>query len=308
MIYLIEYTSFRLLQDKLQELGKNYEIFDLTNDNIKDVLTDISYNSMFSEKRNILIKNASFFTSKGKDEGSSLTDFLENYQSDNLVIFTTSEKVDERKKLTKAIISKHKLLKLNPPKFQDLDTNLNDYVKKFNYKIDRDALNYVKTSANNNYDIILNELDKLMMLELEDKHITLDIALKVVSYTINDNDFKLIDAITDKDLDLSLKLLKDYKLNKGEPVKLVAILGKEYHRLHVVTNLINKGKYMKEICSLMSLQDWQVNKYKVKAYKYTLKELEDQILALSNLDYQIKVGLIDSFLGLELFIIKSCDN
>ena len=33
MIYLIEYTSFRLLQDKLQELGKNYEIFDLTNDN-----------------------------------------------------------------------------------------------------------------------------------------------------------------------------------------------------------------------------------------------------------------------------------
>ena len=146
------------------------------------------------------------------------------------------------------------------------------------------------------------------MLELEDKHITLDIALKVVSYTINDNDFKLIDAITDKDLDLSLKLLKDYKLNKGEPVKLVAILGKEYHRMHVVTNLTNKGKYMKEICSLMSLQDWQVNKYKVKAYKYTLKELEDQILALSNLDYQIKVGLIDSFLGLELFIIKSCDN
>ena len=49
-----------------------------------------------------------------------------------------------------------------------------------------------------------------------------------------------------------------------------------------------------------------LNKYKVKAYKYTLKELEDQILALSNLDYQIKVGLIDSFLGLELFIIKSC--
>ena len=147
-----------------------------------------------------------------------------------------------------------------------------------------------------------------MLLDISDKHITLDIVLNVVSYTLNDNDFKLVDAITDKNLDLALRLLKDYKLNKEEPIKLVAILGREYRLMHIITSLIDKGRSMKEVCSTLGLQDWQVNKSKVKAYKYTLRELEDKILELANLDYQIKVGLIEPFLGVELFIIKSCDN
>ena len=308
MIYLIYYTSYRLLQDKLQELGNNYEIFDLTKTSINDILTDLSYSSLFSEKRNVLIKNAYIFTSKSKEDTTTLSEFLEEVKTDNLIIFTSNEKLDERKKVTKVMASKHKVLKLEPPKFQDLDTNLINYLRKFNYKIDRDALNYLKTSCNNNYDIILNELDKLMLLDLSDKHITLDIALNVVSYTLNDNDFKLVDAITDKNLDLALRLLKDYKLNKEEPIKLVAILGREYRLMHIVTFLIDEGKSMREVCSSVSLQDWQVNKYKIRAYKYTLEELEEKILALAELDYQIKAGLMEPFLGIELFIIKSCDN
>lgn len=308
MIYLIYYTSFRLLQDKLQELGNNYEIYDLTKNNLKDILVDLSYNSMFAEKRNILIKNAYIFTSKSKENVDALEEFLEEFNSDNLIVFTTNEKIDERKRVTKTITSKYKLLKLEPPKFQDLDSSLINYLKRYDYKIDRDALNYIKNSSNNNYDIILNELDKLMLLDISDKHITLDIVLNVVSYTLNDNDFKLVDAITDKNLDLALRLLKDYKLNKEEPIKLVAILGREYRLMHIITSLIDKGRSMKEICSTLGLQDWQVNKSKVKAYKYTLRELEDKILELAELDYQIKVGLMEPFLGVELFIIKSCDN
>ena len=155
MIYLIYYSSFRLLQDKLQELGNNYEIYDLTKNNLKDILMDLSYNSMFSEKRNILIKNAYIFTSKSKEDTTILNTFLEETKTNNLIIFTTNEKLDERKKLTKIMTKNHQVLKLEPPKFQNLDTNLINYLKNFNYKIDRDALNYIKSSANNNYDIII---------------------------------------------------------------------------------------------------------------------------------------------------------
>ena len=107
-IYLITGNSFYLIEDEIKKIVKNnnYDQFDLNDVELKDILEEASYPSMFGDKKYMVIKNANIFGSSRKkkdEEGSSskkkspLENYLDNPNPDTVLIFVYLGKADSKK-------------------------------------------------------------------------------------------------------------------------------------------------------------------------------------------------------------------
>ncbi len=114
-MYLIYGESYRLIEEEIQKIIKNETnlvTLDLQESCLDDILTEATYVSMFEESKIIIVKNALFFTSnKDKEEDmQKLLNYMENPIATTTLIFTTYEKIDNRKKVTKMFEKKYKII------------------------------------------------------------------------------------------------------------------------------------------------------------------------------------------------------
>ena len=108
-IYLITSNSYRLMEEEINKIVKSnpYTTLDFNITTIEDIIEEASYFSLFDEKKYLVVKNATIFSSKGTKESSDKTtkkdDLLLNYlnePNDNtILIFTLYGKADSKKKI-----------------------------------------------------------------------------------------------------------------------------------------------------------------------------------------------------------------
>ena len=128
----------------------------------------------------------------------------------------------------------------------------------------------------------------------------------IISKSINTNNFLFVDALIDGDLEKSLTLLGDLKTMKVEPTILIALIARDIRIMLNIKKLLEQNKREYEILSELNLMDWQLEKYLKKAFPYKIKELEEWLVKLEDLDLKIKSGKLDKFYALELFILDIC--
>ncbi len=310
-IYLITGESYLLINEKINEIvkdSKNVSVFDLGCNTLDDVIIEAGYYSMFDEEKFIIVKNANFFNSaklKESDE-KSLLKLLENPNNKTTIIFVCMEKVDTRKKITKIIKDKYNLINIPNLKFYEIENKVDAYLKKLGFSISKESIKYIMDNSLNNYDVTMNEVNKLILYYDEPTYIKTEDVLNIVSKSLNNNNFLLVDAIVENDLEKSLNLLKDLKILKVEPTVLISLIARDFRIMLNVKNLLNNNKREYEIMNELKLQDWQLERYLKKVFPYKLKELENIILKLAQIDLDIKSGKIDKYIALELFILDIC--
>ena len=54
--------------------------------------------------------------------------------------------------------------------------------------------------------------------------------------------------------------------------------------------------------------DWQLEKYLKESFPYKIKELEEILVKLTDLDLKIKSGKLEKYNALELFILDVCSE
>ena len=196
-MYLIYGESFRLIEEEIQKIIKNETnsvTIDLMDSNIEDVLTEATYVSMFEEFKFIIVKNALLFTSsKEKEEDvQKILNYMENPVPSTTIIFTTYEKIDNRKKVTKAFEKKYKIINVGGLSKMDLIAKGRELIFKNKYKIENETLEYITESCQNNYDLIYNEIQKLFLYYETPSTIRLEDVKEIISKSIVDNNFKFV--------------------------------------------------------------------------------------------------------------------
>ena len=73
-----------------------------------------------------------------------------------------------------------------------------------------------------------------------------------------------------------------------------------------IKKLLEQNKREYEILNELNLMDWQLEKYLKKAFPYKIKELEEWLIKLEELDLKIKSGKLDKYYALELLILDIC--
>lgn len=302
--------DFGLIKNEVDKLIKKIDTtdiiyYDLETSNLIDIIDDASTISMFSTKKVIVVENAYFLCA---NKSIANLEILENYINhpnvDTYMIFVSlTEKIDTRKKITKLLSSKGSITELNKIDDNYIINYVKDYLNEFGYTME-DVKYFTNSASSNLYDI-KNELDKLMMYKIKEKHITnVDVDNTTIK-TMDEEIFALTDSIILKDTIKSLSLLEEFLNKNYDEVHIIMLLASQFRFLFQVKRLYNKNKSETEIARVLGVNPYRVKYSLKKIYTYTESMLLDYIKKIAKMDHDIKLGLIDKKLSLELFIIEN---
>lgn len=309
-MYLIYGNSQIEIQEKINEIiqennSNNVIKYSYIENELLDILEDASYISMFEEKKIIVISECIFLTSKDTKDVTSLLRCINNPNESTIIIFTLNEeKLDERKKITKELKSKCEVYTYNIKENKNLVTIISDNFKRDNYKIDLDSIKKIIELTENNKDTIINEIDKLKMYKINDKIITLNDVIEVVPKSLENNMFKLTEAINQKDKDKVFKIYKELINNRIEETVILNLLANQF-RLYLSIKILledNKNKY--EINNILKEHPYRIELGIKESSNYKKKELVGYLKKLYEIDKSIKTGEITLNNSLEMFLIE----
>ena len=308
--YLIYGPDHSIVNNELNKIIQSLKIddiikYDMTTSNILDVIEDASTVGLFSSNKIIVLDDCYFLTAnKTIDEITSLENYLEKYNPNNYCILPCySEKIDTRKKIYKLLKEKAKIIEQVKIDDNYLINYVKEELKKEEYKIE--DINYFLNKVGKNLHNLKNELNKLMMYKLDSKEITNSDIDKISIKTIEEEIFNFTDAVIAKNTNLSLTLLEEFLKKDYEEIQIIMLLASQFRFLFQVKRLLNKGKSENEIAKILEANPYRIKFTIKKIYSYTESMLLEYIQKLAKMDHDIKLGLINKKLALELFIIEN---
>ena len=309
-IYLISNESYRLIAEEIKKIVKEntYKIFNLNKSSIEEIIEEANYFSLDGNSKYLVVSNADIFSSDKSDDNTTnlVLKYLENPNSNTILIFTTQKPIDTRKKIVKEIKTKYKVINNSKMDRKSLNEFLNNYVKQKEFNIDYQTINYIINNSYGNLDIMLNELYKVMLYYNVPCHIKYADVERIVGVELDSNNFHFVSAVVDKKLEDALKILNSLKIYKVDSTILVSLLAREYRLMFYVKKMYQSRMSLIEICNNLNLADWQVNKLYNNCLHYSENELATNIVNLCNIDLNIKKGIWDKDIALYGFLLDAC--
>lgn len=313
MIYLFYGIEDYLIQKEIDNIKQKYKIeeisisrHDLINTNIEKIIEDCEMNSMFTDKKVIIVNNSYIFTGqskKGQIEQNleALEKYINNPNIDTLLIFISdSEKLDERKKIVRLIKQKGIVKEFNTT------TNINSIVKSFfnDYKISDSSITKLINRVGNNLPLLEEEAEKLKLYKDDTKEINDEDILKITNKNVDLDIFKLIDNIIMKNKKVATETYNEMIKYGEEPIKILTMIASQIRLMYQTKLLYKKGYTEKDSASLLGIHPYRVKLATEKGRKYTESDLLMYLDNLADLDSKIKQSNVDKKMAIELFILK----
>lgn len=309
---LVEKKSSEMINKYLQteKVDFNFIKFNLYETEITPIIEETLTMPFFSDKKAILVKNAYVFTGEKvtkelNQNTDQLIEFLEKYDGDNLIIFEVYQnKLDERKKLTKALKKNGQLKKVEQMSEEEIKKWIQSKLNE-NYKdIKQDALNLFIELTGVNFNIVSQELDKLMLFLGDRPTINKDDVHQIINRSLEQNVFLLTEYIQKRQKNKAIQLVKDLINMKEEPIKLLALITSNY-RLYYQCKILNqKGYSGQQIAKTVNVHPYRVKLALGQVRHYQLEDLLNIINSCAETDYKLKSSYMDKHLILELFILS----
>ena len=309
---LVEKKSSEMINKYLQTEKDDFNFikFNLYETEITPIIEETLTMPFFSDKKAILVKNAYVFTGEKvtkelNQNTDQLIEFLEKYDGDNLIIFEVYQnKLDERKKLTKALKKNGQLKKVEQMSEEEIKKWIQSKLNE-NYKdIKQDALNLFIELTGVNFNIVSQELDKLMLFLGDRPTINKDDVHQIINRSLEQNVFLLTEYIQKRQKNKAIQLVKDLINMKEEPIKLLALITSNY-RLYYQCKILNqKGYSGQQIAKTVNVHPYRVKLALGQVRHYQLEDLLNMINSCAETDYKLKSSYMDKHLILELFILS----
>ena len=303
--YLID-ENIKKIMDSNNLTNENIVRFNLDEDSIYSLIVEASTVSMFTDKKIIICNNSTFLTankSLSEDELNELNNYIEHPFNDVYIVFiVNSEKLDQRKKITKEIVKISKVYDCNKIENYNLNSYINSYIKENGYNISSSLIDLIISKVGFELSNIIKELDKLFIYKDKDKTITKEDIEEVITNNLDNNIFNLTNAIVNKENSKIMKIYNDLIRVGEDPIKLLVTLSNQF-RLILQVKLMRKSGYSeKEIVTVL-----KEHPYRIKLAmntNYNIEDLKNILIKLSELDFDIVSGSIDKFFGIEMFLLN----
>lgn len=310
MIYVLYGLERYLIDKEIKKIIENNNIDELSiskynakNNSLEEILFDVDSMPLFGSKRLIIIDESYFFTGeKSSDEHllEKIEKFLNGFSSNNIVLFVVNnEKLDERKKITKLVKKIGKCIEFNAK--SDANATIKDLLK--DYDISTSNINLIKIRINNKSEVINSEIDKLLIYK-EDKTISEEDIINVISEYPNIDFFQFIDNIINKKVEETLKTYYELLKLKEEPIKIIVTLANQFRLMYQAKKMFQSGYSEKDIVTETGEHPYRVKLAISKAQKYKDEDLLEILKKLGEINLNAKKGLVDSKTALEMFIIE----
>lgn len=293
--YLIKSFSLRLLNDELEKITKdipNVIKFSFNETSVKEICEECAYYSLLDEKKCVVV-----FGFKADKDIGIMEDYLKN-PNPNTTLVIVMDSFDKRTSFYKNISKNGKVIEIAELKYNDLNNSIMNYAKSIGVKLSVNALNKLLLFNNDNYDLVLGELDKISLItnNIDEKEVE-DYGAKLV---IQEN-FAMCDAITNKDYKNISSMLSEFESGKGEVIPFVGLLTSTYL---LILHAKNSTLSNEELAKTLGVHQYRIKLARDKARKYTSDELYKIFDLLGELDYSLKSMNVSPYGLLRRFLIK----
>lgn len=307
MDYSVKYIKNKYIDKSYEDM--NYAEFEKL-DSLKDFFEFADTFPFMSEKKLCLLKEAGFFTSTGsldKKEEEKLLKYIDGNE-DCITIFVIKDgKPDSRKKIVKKLKDNKAVFEFARLNEGELTKYITDEFKKNSFKISMSDANYM---ANNTGYLdcessvslyhVNNEISKIMSHNNEKKNITTsDLELLMVK-SVESSIFRLVDCICENNKKKSFEVLDEMLLNNTPEQFIIHMITRQYRMLYQYVILQKKGYTFNEIINKMKIKNFIASKLDKQSKNLKMETIEYYMKRFLEIDRKIKVGEIDSRIGLEI--------
>ncbi|KAF9120091.1 hypothetical protein BGX30_003381 [Mortierella sp. GBA39] len=295
-----EFTS--LMEDQLlQKEERDFAIvhYDLADTPIQEVVEEAEMIPFMVQRKLI------FDSGKVEHRMESLLEYIGNPAEYSVLIFlVNNEKLDERKKVVKAVKSAGTVLSFMPMGSDELLRWIEKKAKQRECSFAPGAAEMLVRNAGTQLQTLAAEVDKLCLYAGSGGTVTTDIVDRLVARSTEQNVFALVEEIANLRLDQALGIFYELLKQKEEPIKIAALIARQFRIILQVKDLGGQSYSQQQIASQLGLHPYAVKIAGEQARKFQPNQLKAILSRLGDLDYQMKTGAIDKVLGLELFLLR----
>ncbi|WP_128896494.1 DNA polymerase III subunit delta [Longirhabdus pacifica] len=285
--------------------------YDLHETALADVLVDAGTMSFAADKKLIIAKQASFFTGmkkSGKVEHN--LELLKKYIAEpdplTVLIFSVEQdKLDERKKIVKMLKEQGALVECRPLTEQQNTEWVTSRFADKKCSIDREGLQTLLLYTGADLQTLEIEIHKLTTYVGENGEVTKQTVEQLVHRNLEQNVFTLVEAIVNKQLNKALAYLHHLLLHKEEPIKICALVARQFRIITQVKHLQQIGYSDQQMASALSIHPYAAKLARNQTRQYDEDELKHIIIQLADLDFEMKTGKVDKVKGLEMFLFRT---
>lgn len=254
----------------------------------------------FAPRRAIMIENSGWMKS-GNDR---MAEFLKNIPDTTYIIFEESE-IDKRNKLFKAVTANGYAANCEVQDEATLKKWIMGLLKKENKLITPDALNLLLDRTGTDMEGIKKELEKLICYKYYDDGITAEDVEELCTVRIQNKIFDMVEAVAGKQQKQALDLYYDLLALKEAPMKILALISRQFNMLLQVKEMKMKGYQEQTIATQTGLNAYFLKKkYIPQASKFKLEQLQQALTACVEAEEAVKTGNMTDILSVELIIVS----
>lgn len=316
-VYLLYGTESYFIQNITKHITKavlpdesydNLSTYDLEETPIQEVIADAETYPFFGEKKLIIASNPTFLKAKPdkllfEHDLDVLTRYLTEPVDHSIIVMTAPyEKIDERKKVSKALKKNGVVAACNPIKDYELKSWITNLAGSMKITINDDAYEMLETELSTDLYLLRNELTKLATYVGEGGVVTREIAESLVSHTTSNSSLRLVDAVIERNLFKAVSIFKDLEKMKEEPIGLIALLAFQFRTILRVKLLKRKGYSQSQMQKQLATHPYVIKIAMNRENKFTIDRLQDIVDKLTEADTNIKQGKMEKGLAFELLL------
>lgn len=253
----------------------------------------------FAEKRLIIMQDTGMFKG-GSDE---MADYISEVPPTTCLLFV-EEEVDKRTRLYKAVKKHGEVVEFKSQNEKTLTTWIVSMLKKENKQITQSAIRFLLEKIGTDMDNIYQEVEKLICYTYGRGEITVEDIQNICSEQVSNQIFEMINAMAEKRTKRALDLYYDLLSLKEAPLKILALINRQFNLLMQVKDLVRLGRDKGEIASKTGLPPFVVGKYIAQAKGFTMEELRVALQDSVQAEEDVKMGKMADKLSVELLIVR----
>ncbi len=283
-----------------QEDAMNCSIYTGKDINVNEVVDMAGTMPFFAERRVIVVENSGWF----KEGNDKIIDLVKTLPDTTCLIFV-EEETDKRTKLYKACTTNGYAAMCAVQDEATLQKWVMGLLKKEGKRITPDALNLLLDKTGTSMEIIRREVEKLVCYKYYDEGITAADVEELCIVQLQNKIFDMVEAVAQKDQKTALALYYSLLALKEAPMKILALIARQFNMLLQVKEMKQKGYQEKEIASQTGLNGYYLKKkYIPQAAQFKQAVLVDALNACVEADERIKTGHMVDRLSVELIIVQ----
>lgn len=296
---LIKYIGETFLMPSY--LDFNYSVYDQVAD-MDTIVGTANTLPFFDDKRILLFQNSGVLKGVKEEQEEKLLALLKNIPDHLYVIFAESD-IDKRKKTYKFLsknsqivnvdkLSRQELVKWIGKRFKIYDKDISLHI--INYLIE--MINYLEESSDKNLYDVDNIVKMLCGLESE---ITEQVINQYIEVPIEQNIFKMMDAISTKEITTAIQILNQLVNNGEAEIKIFFLINQQFRNILKTKILLSEGHSSSTIASKLEIHPFVAKKAGQFASQFSVKQLSNIISMLEDVDTAMKSSGIAPMLLIE---------